>query len=176
MLETYSKKIGQKLKTYRTWLLNWNDKSRKKNKRKFEKSTIEVLKENVFQNSIENGTADYVISGFGLKTFNDEQLGKLANEIDRILKPNGKFSLIDVSVPNSKFLKPFYMFYLKNIIPILGKLFLGSPETYRMLGVYTEEFGNSKNVHRIFNEQEFEVEYVEYFYGCASGIKGRKTK
>tara|TARA_R110001606_G_C15154030_1_gene626144 strand:+ start:32 stop:745 length:714 start_codon:yes stop_codon:yes gene_type:complete len=148
----------------------------KKNKRKFEKSTIEVLKENVFQNSIENGTADYVISGFGLKTFNDEQLGKLANEIDRILKPNGKFSLIDVSVPNSKFLKPFYMFYLKNIIPILGKLFLGSPETYRMLGVYTEEFGNSKNVHRIFNEQEFEVEYVEYFYGCASGIKGRKTK
>ena len=148
----------------------------KKNKRKFEKSTIEVLKENVFQNSIENGTADYVISGFGLKTFNDEQLGKLANEIDRILKPNGKFSLIDVSVPNSKFLKPFYMFYLKNIIPILGKLFLGSPETYRMLGVYTEEFGNSKNVHRIFNEQEFEVEYVEYFYGCASGIKGRKIK
>ena len=147
-----------------------------KNKGKFEKSKIEILKENVFENSIANETADFVISGFGLKTFNDEQLGKLANEIDRILKPNGKFSLIDVSVPNSKFLKPFYMFSLKNIIPILGKLFLGSQETYRMLGVYTEEFGNSKNVHRIFNKQEFEVEYVEYFYGCASGIKGRKIK
>ena len=147
-----------------------------KNKGKFEKSKIEILKENVFENSIANETADFVISGFGLKTFNDEQLGKLANEIDRILKPNGKFSLIDVSVPNSKFLKPFYMFYLKNIIPLLGKLFLGSPETYRMLGVYTEEFGNSKNVHRIFNKLEFKVEYVEYFYGCASGIKGRKIK
>ena len=146
------------------------------NKGKFEKSEIEILKENVFENSIANETADFVISGFGLKTFNDEQLRKLANEIDRILKPNGKFSLIDVSVPNSKFLKPFYMFYLKNIIPLLGKLFLGSPETYRMLGVYTEEFGNSKNVHRIFNKLEFEVEYVEYFYGCASGIKGQKIK
>jgi ubiquinone/menaquinone biosynthesis methyltransferase len=147
-----------------------------KNKGKFKKSNIEIFKENVFENSIANETADFVISGFGLKTFNDEQLGTLANEIDRILKPNGKFSLIDVSVPNSKFLKPFYMFYLKNIIPILGKLFLGSQETYRMLGVYTEEFGNSKNVHRIFNKPEFEVEYVEYFYGCASGIKGRKIK
>jgi ubiquinone/menaquinone biosynthesis methyltransferase len=147
-----------------------------KNKGKFKKSNIEIFKENVFENSIGNETADFVISGFGLKTFNDEQLGTLANEIDRILKPNGKFSLIDVSVPNSKFLKPFYMFYLKNIIPILGKLFLGSQETYRMLGVYTEEFGNSKNVHRIFNKPEFEVEYVEYFYGCASGIKGRKIK
>ncbi|MDG5493219.1 class I SAM-dependent methyltransferase [Psychroserpens sp. SPM9] len=147
-----------------------------KNKRKFEKSIIEVLKENVFQNSIENGTADYVISGFGLKTFNDEQLGELANEINRILKPNGKFSLIDVSVPKSKILKPFYMFYLKNVIPILGKVFLGSPETYKMLGIYTEEFGNSKNTHRIFNRPEFEVEYVEYFFGCASGIKGQKIK
>ena len=147
-----------------------------KNKGKFKKSNIEIFKENVFENSIGNETADFVISGFGLKTFNDEQLGKLANEIDRILKSNGKFSLIDVSVPNSKFLKPFYMFYLKNIIPILGKLFIGSQETYRMLGIYTEEFGNSKNVHRIFNKPEFEVEYVEYFYGCASGIKGRKIK
>ncbi|AKA34479.1 class I SAM-dependent methyltransferase [Flagellimonas lutaonensis] len=148
----------------------------KKNKGKFEKSKIVILKENVFENSIANETADYIISGFGLKTFNDKQLEKLANEIDRILKPNGKFSLIDISVPNSKCLKPFYMFYLKNIIPILGKLFLGSPETYRMLGVYAEEFGNSKNVYRIFNKREFEVEYVEYFYGCASGIKGRKIK
>ncbi|MCG8806534.1 class I SAM-dependent methyltransferase [Tenacibaculum finnmarkense] len=145
-----------------------------KNKGKFKKSKIEILKENVFENSIANETADFVISGFGLKTFNDEQLGKLANEINRILKPNGKFSLIDVSVPKNKFIKPFYLFYLKNIIPILGKLFLGSPETYRMLGVYTEKFGNSKNLHRIFNKLEFEVEYVEYFYGCASGIKGRK--
>src|SRR5690606_14218320 len=147
-----------------------------KNKGKFKKSKIEILKENVFKNSIENETADFVISGFGLKTFNDEQLEKLATEIDRILKTNGEFSLIDVSVPNSKFLKPFYMFYLKKIIPILGKIFLGSPETYKMLGVYTEEFGNSKNVYQIFNRPEFKVEYVEYFYGCATGIKGIKIK
>lgn len=147
-----------------------------KNKVKFSDSTIEILKENVFKNSITNETADFVVSGFGLKTFNDEQLEKLANEINRILKPNGKFSLIDVSIPKSKILKPFYMFYLKSIIPLLGKLFLGSPETYKMLGVYTEEFGNSRNAFRIFSKPEFEVEYVEYFYGCASGIKGRKIK
>lgn len=68
------------------------------------------------------------------------------------------------------------MFYLKKIIPILGNLFLGSPETYKMLGVYTEEFGNSRNVYQIFNRPEFKVEYVEYFYGCATGIKGIKIK
>ena len=141
---------------------------------KFSDANIALLKENVFDNSIESESADYVISGFGLKTFNDEQLAKLANEIDRILKPHGKFSLIDVSVPGIGILKPFYMFYLKNIIPILGKVFLGSPETYKMLGIYTQEFGNSKNVFDIFKKANFEVEYFEYFFGCASGIKGVK--
>jgi len=106
-----------------------------------------LLKENIFDNSIKSASADYVISGFGLKTFNQEQIHLLAKEIDRILKPNGKFSLIDVSVPKLGILKPLYMFYLKRIIPLLGKLFLGSPENYRMLGIYTEKYGNSKNVH-----------------------------
>ncbi len=122
----------------------------KKNKEKINNYDIEILKENVFKNSIKDQTADYVISGFGLKTFNDNQLEKLADEIHRILKPNGKFSLVDVSVPKSSILKPFYLFYLKNIIPLLGKVFLGSPETYKMLGVYTQEFVNSKNVEKIF--------------------------
>lgn len=145
-----------------------------KNKARFNTSKIEILNEDIFNNSIENEAADYVVSGFGLKTFNDEQLKELVKEIYRILKPNGKFSLIDISVPKNKTLKLFYMFYLKNIIPILGRIFLGSPETYKMLGVYTEEFGNSKRVYQIFTSPEFEVEYLEYFYGCASGIKGRK--
>ncbi len=147
-----------------------------KNKDKFKNASIKILKENVFENSIANQSADVVISGFGLKTFNDKQLEKLALQIDRILKPNGKFSLIDVSVPNNKMLKPFYLFYLKNIIPLIGKVFLGSPETYKMLGIYTERFENSKNAYQIFKQLGFEVEYVNYFYGCASGIKGRKIK
>lgn len=146
------------------------------NKRKVKNARIEILKENVFENSIQSQTVDYVISGFGLKTFNNEQLENLADEIDRILKPNGEFSLIDVSVPKNKFIKPLYMFYLKKVIPVLGKIFLGSPETYKMLGIYTENFENSKNVYNIFNQHNFKVDYVEYFVGCASGIKGVKIK
>ena len=56
------------------------------------------------------------------------------------------------------------------------KIFVGNPESYKMLGVYTEEFKNSKNVFEIFYNLGFEVEYIEYFFGCASGIKGKKIK
>ncbi|WP_165769901.1 hypothetical protein [Flagellimonas pacifica] len=51
---------------------------------------------------------------------------------------------------------------------------MGKPETYKMLGVYTEKFENAENTLQIFNRPELEVEYVEYFYGCATGVKGRK--
>jgi demethylmenaquinone methyltransferase/2-methoxy-6-polyprenyl-1,4-benzoquinol methylase len=141
---------------------------------KLKLKNISVLKEDVFNNSIASNSADCVISGFGLKTFSPTQLDKLAIEIERILKPNGQFSLIDVSVPKNSFLKFFYLFYLKRVIPVLGRIFLGNPSTYKMLGVYTENFENSKEVQQIFQRHHFEVEYIEYFFGCASGIKGRK--
>lgn len=141
---------------------------------KLKPHTIEILRENVFGNSIKDESADYVVSGFGLKTFNDNQLRKLAFEINRILKPNGKIALIDISVPKNKVLRIFYLFYLKNVIPLLGKLLLGNPETYKMLGIYTQNFKNSEGVFQIFNNPNFEVEYLSYFFGCATGIKGRK--
>ncbi|NNU33569.1 hypothetical protein HK413_04375 [Mucilaginibacter sp. S1162] len=60
------------------------------------------------------------------------------------------------------------------MIPILGTLFWGKAETYAMLGRYTERFKNSKMVKSIFEENGFDIQYLSYFYGCASGIKGRK--
>ncbi len=151
-------------------------KRAQKNTEKYKNRNIELLKENVFKNSIKDNSVDTVISGFGLKTFNNEQLTELTNEINRMLKPNGNFSLIDVSIPKNRVLRIFYTFYLKYVIPILGKLFLGNVETYKMLGIYTSEFNNSRNVERIFKKHNFEIEYVEYFYGCASGIKGVKKE
>jgi ubiquinone/menaquinone biosynthesis methyltransferase len=135
---------------------------------------IDILKANVFENGIPDNSMDAVISGFGIKTFSESQLNDLAFEIKRILKPGGQFSLIDVSVPDAVVLKGIYMFYLKNIIPILGSIFLGNPETYKMLGIYTDRFQNSAKAASIFRKQGLEVNTTSYFYGCATGIKGRK--
>lgn len=134
--------------------------------------SIELLHENVFNNSISENSVDIVISCFGLKTFNEIQLNALAIEIKRILKPNGRFSLIEVSIPDNLILRKLYLFYLKRVIPILGRLFLGNPENYEMLGFYTERFINCKKVLDIFKKQKLKVRYEEYFWGCATGIVG----
>ncbi len=135
---------------------------------------IDILCEDVFNNTIATNSIDCVISGFGIKTFSEDRLASLAKEINRILKPGGRFSMIDVSVPDGKILRLLYMFYLQYIIPILGKLFLGNPENYKMLGVYTKEFKNAQHCHDIFCQHGLESKFNKQFFGCASGIIGKK--
>ncbi len=144
-------------------------------KQKYPKHNISLLKEDVFDNSILKNSVDNVISGFGLKTFSNIQIEQLAGEIKRILKKDGSFSFVEVSVPNNKLLNLFYLIYLKYFIPVLGFLFLGNPQTYKMLGVYTSKYKNSMKAKEIFELNGFEVQYINYFYGCATGIKGIKA-
>lgn len=139
------------------------------------KGKVTILKQDALKNQLESNCYDYVFCSFGLKTFNDAQVKTLAYEVKRILKPNGQFSFIDVSEPNLFILKFFYRFYLKNLIPILGKLFLGSPETYQMLWKYTNQFQNAKKAKEIFVESGLITNYQEYFFGCATGFIGTKN-
>lgn len=140
----------------------------------FNDKNIIILEKDVLLDSFDI-KADCLISTFGLKTFSEEQLNLFAKKINEILKTGGTFSFIEVSKPNNKLLSFFYFFYLKKIIPILGKLFLGNPENYRMLGIYTEKFANCRRAERIFRNNGFTVNYAEYFFGCASGIYGKKN-
>lgn len=113
---------------------------------------------------------------YGLKTFDESQLNVLAAEVQRILKPKGKFAFVEVSKPRNKILLFLYSFYLGKIIPVLGKLFLGNPDDYKMLWIYTKQFENAEKVKQIFQNHGLSVCLDQYFWGCASGISGEKTE
>lgn len=136
---------------------------------------IELKKANILDNDIPSNSADFIVSTFGIKTFNEEQQKKLAVEIHRILKPEGVFALIEISKPNLLFLKGLYMFYLKIMIPIIGRVFMGNSDDYRMLGKYCSDFGNSQHFHSCLIELGAKSTYKNYFFGCASGVYGTKV-
>lgn len=142
--------------------------------KKYFKEKVKILNEDIFKNTLQDNYFDYVFCGFGLKTFNEEQIDFITKELNRVLITDGKFSFVEVSEPKNKMLKLFYGFYLKNLIPIFGKIFLGEPVEYKMLWKYTENFKNSKSVNMIFRKNNLFSNYKEYFFGCASGISGKK--
>jgi ubiquinone/menaquinone biosynthesis methyltransferase len=137
-------------------------------------SSIQLRCENALKTSLPAESADAIISTFGLKTFSQGQLRDLASELWRILKPGGVISMVEISKPQNALLSIPYLFYLKIIIPILGKFFLGNPKNYRMLGVYTERFGDCSKVIPILEKLGFKMTPTSYFFGCATGFVARK--
>lgn len=119
-------------------------------------------------------SADVVVSSFGLKTFDREQQQLLAHKVAELLKPGGVYSFVEISVPSSRPVRVVYMFYLKRVIPWIGRLFLGNPDCYRMLGVYTEAFGDAAHFTRCLQAAGLEGSAVSYFFGCATGARGTK--
>ena len=129
-----------------------------------------ILCENALAMSLPDGSVDFVISGFGLKTFNAEQLSQLAAETFRILRPGGSGSFIEISVPEGRVLRGLYGWYISSIIPLVGKVFLGGIDCYQMLGVYTTAFGSCAGCVEIFRKAGFEVTFKKHFFGCATSL------
>lgn len=150
-------------------MISSSDKKNQKLRNKFI-----ILNQDVLSCSIEENKFDIITCAFGLKTFNEQQLILLARLIHSILKPGGSFTFIEVSKPSNNLLLFFYRFYLKSIVPILGKLLLGNPTDYKMLWKYTEIFQNAIRSKDIFEKEGLEVSYEKYFFGCATGIFGSK--
>ena len=135
---------------------------------------VTLRREDALASSLGDGYADRIVCGFGVKTLSDEQKEVFASEVARLLRPGGAFSLVEVSVPRGWWLKGLYMLYLKHIIPIIGWVLLGNPENYRMLGVYTEQFGDCRSMRNVLVRNGLRTTYHEYFFGCASGVSGIK--
>lgn len=131
---------------------------------------ITLIEGNALVTGLADRSVDRVVMAFGLKTLAAEYRHPLARELLRILKPGGGVSMIEISEPRGWYLRPLYMWYLKRAIPLLGRLLLGNPDNYRMLGVYTERFQGCEPVVEAMRAAGFEARLVAYFHGCATGV------
>ncbi len=135
---------------------------------------VRIIEADLLSMNLPPGSADVVLSTFGLKTLSGTQLRILARQVYRVLAPGGRLSVVEISVPPARWLRPIYMFYLRRVIPRIGGLLLGNPDNYRLLGVYTDAFGDCTDVCLAFAESGLEVATISFFGGCATGVVGRR--
>ena len=81
---------------------------------------------------------DGVISGFLLRNVAD--LERALCEQQRTLKPGARLVSLDTTPPPRSLQRPFLLFHLRVIIPLLGRLIAGDAEAYRYLPASTEGF------------------------------------
>lgn len=135
---------------------------------------IEFIEDDVLASDLAPDSADFVISTFGLKTFNPEQHARLATLVARVLKPGGVFSMIEASDPKGWPLRRLYLFHLKFVLPMIERVFLRGAQDFAMIGTYSTNFGDAAGLAAMLRAQGLEVEFTKYFFGCATGVAGRK--
>jgi demethylmenaquinone methyltransferase/2-methoxy-6-polyprenyl-1,4-benzoquinol methylase len=69
----------------------------------------------------DDNTFDAITVSFGVRNF--ENLDKGLTEIYRVLKPGGKFVVLETSNPTKFPFKQGYKFYTNFILPVIGKIF-----------------------------------------------------
>ena len=67
-----------------------------------------------------DGSFDAVSVAYGVRNF--ERLADGYREMLRVLRPGGTLTVIELSTPTSKLVRPFYNFYTRHIIPLMGRL------------------------------------------------------
>lgn len=142
---------------------------------KYRAHRIDFIEDDVLVSQLAPESADIIVSTFGLKTFNDDQHKQLASVIARTLKPDGTFSMIEASDPKDWWLRPLYRFHLAVILPMIERLFLRGAQDFSMIAVYSKNFGDARCMTAALKAKGLEVEYRRYFFGCATGVVGRKV-
>jgi demethylmenaquinone methyltransferase/2-methoxy-6-polyprenyl-1,4-benzoquinol methylase len=135
---------------------------------------IEYVEHDMLRTAIPPGVADAIISTFGLKTFNEEQQALLAVHVARTLKAGGTFSFIEASDPRGWWLRPLYLFHLKTVLPLVERLLLRGAQDFAMIGTYSTNFGDASHFGESLRKAGLEVTFRKYFFGCATGVSGRK--
>ena len=135
---------------------------------------IEFIEDDVLASDLADESADFIVSTFGLKTFDPAQHRRLAALTSRVLKPGGRFAYIEASDPKGWVLRPLYLFHLKVVLPTIERLFLRGARDFAMIGTYSTNFGDASDFADMLREEGLQAEFRRYFFGCASGVRGFK--
>jgi len=110
---------------------------------------------------------DAITVAFGVRNF--ETLEKGLAEILRVLKPNGRFVILETSVPTKFPYKQGYSFYTKFILPTIGKLFSKDKVAYKYLSDSANEFPFGEALNNILRKIGFiEVTDLPQTFGVAT--------
>lgn len=98
-------------------------------------------------------TFSAVTVAFGVRNFYDVNKG--INEINRVLKKNGKLVILEFSNPENKFFAFFYKLYLNNVLPSFAGLISGDKDAYKYLASSINSFYKPKELKKILDNHGF---------------------
>lgn len=115
----------------------------------------------------EDSFFDAVTVAFGVRNF--ENLEKGLSEIYRVLKPGGRFVVLETSVPEKTPFKQGYRFYTKYLLPFIGRVFSKDKAAYAYLSESASVFPYGTAFNNILKKIGFiDVQAKPQTFGVAT--------
>ena len=70
----------------------------------------------------------HAMISFGIRNVQD--MDSLFHETLRILKPGGRFAILEFSLPETPVIRQLYLFYFRRVLPLIGAAIAGKKEPY----------------------------------------------
>ena len=127
---------------------------------------IQMVAENM---PLKNESVTNITVAFGVRNFYDIQQG--FNSFYKVLKKNGKATIIEFSLPSNPFFRWLYKFYFKKILPLIGGIISGDREAYKYLPKSVEEFDEKINISSLLKTSGFnKVERYTLTFGIVQVV------
>lgn len=127
---------------------------------------VMLVEGNAMELPFDDDTFDAAVISFGLRNTPDYE--QVVGEMARVVRPGGVVACLDASVPSSKLIQPFYQFYYKNIMTILGGG-ISHRKEYEWLYESTQEFLRKDELAALFESCGLcHVQVRSFMFGSAA--------
>ncbi len=117
---------------------------------------------------------DVVTIAFGIRNVLD--LDTALREMNRVLRPGGQAVILEFSLPENRLFRALYLFYFRNILPLLGGWISGDSRAYRYLNRSVEAFPYGREFAQHMEKAGFApVHWKPRTWGIATIYSGKKA-
>jgi len=103
---------------------------------------------------VKNDVFTNITVAFGVRNFYDIKMG--FSEFNRVLKKNGKVTVLEFRLPTNLIIKTLYNFYFNKILPTLGKIISKDNEAYTYLPESVNKFDLEIDLEKLLLDAGFQ--------------------
>ena len=138
-------------------------------------SRLQWIRADALRLPFSENSFDVVSVGYGLRNLAEIDLG--LREILRVLRPGGKFLSLDLGKPGSKPFRAVYFGYLRVVLPVLGRLFCGDPDTHGYILASLQNYPAQRGTKELMESCGYcECGFEEFSLGSMAINYGSKTE